>query len=57
MLRNSKLQIKSHHRRNELSNMDKKEPRRKTPTFLLELPLRINAGQARRLRAHFLELF
>src|SRR5712691_7387483 len=25
----------------------------KTPTFLLELPLRVDAGQARRLRAHF----
>lgn len=24
-----------------------------TPTFLLELPLRVDAGQARRLRAHF----
>src|SRR6266567_3000352 len=30
-----------------------KEPRYKTPTFLLELPLRVDAGQARRLRAHF----
>ena len=27
--------------------------RSKTPTFLLELPLRIDAGQARRLPAHF----
>jgi len=25
----------------------------KTPTFLLELPLRVDAGQSRRLRAHF----
>src|SRR5881275_1399015 len=25
----------------------------KTPTFLLELPLRVDAGQAKRLRAHF----
>src|SRR5207245_3349510 len=24
-----------------------------TPTFLLELPLAVNAGQAKRLRAHF----
>ena len=24
-----------------------------TPTFLLELPLRVDAGQAKRLRAHF----
>ena len=27
--------------------------RSKTPTFVLELPLRVDAGQARRLRAHF----
>src|SRR5260221_6863740 len=27
--------------------------RSKTPTFLLELPLRIDAGQAKRLPAHF----
>jgi hypothetical protein len=27
--------------------------RNKTPTFLLELPLRADAGQAKRLRAHF----
>ncbi|HEX4205921.1 MAG TPA: transposase, partial [Ktedonobacteraceae bacterium] len=26
---------------------------RRTPTFLLELPLKVEAGQARRLRAHF----
>src|SRR2546430_8088307 len=29
-----------------------KEPRPKTPTFLLELPLRVDEGQARRIRAH-----
>jgi len=29
-----------------------KEPRRKTPTFLLELPLEVNAGQAKRIRGH-----
>ena len=29
-----------------------KEPRRTTPTFLLELPLIVNAGQAKRLRGH-----
>jgi len=28
------------------------EPRRKTPTFLLELPLVLDAGQAKRIRAH-----
>ena len=30
-----------------------KKSRSKTPTFLLELPLSANPGQARRLRAHF----
>src|SRR5258708_19738458 len=29
-----------------------KEPRRKTPTFLLELPLEVDAGQAKRIRGH-----
>ncbi len=29
-----------------------KEPRPKTPTFLLELPLEVNAGQAKRIRGH-----
>ena len=29
-----------------------KEARKHTPTFLLELPLQVNAGQAARLRAH-----
>jgi hypothetical protein len=29
-----------------------KVPRRKTPTFLLELPLEVNAGQAKRIRGH-----
>jgi hypothetical protein len=29
-----------------------KEPRRKTPTFVLELPLEVNAGQAKRIRGH-----
>ena len=28
------------------------EPRRKTPTFLLELPLVVDEGQAKRIRAH-----
>ena len=28
------------------------EANKKTPTFLLELPLRVTAGQAKRLRAH-----
>jgi hypothetical protein len=29
-----------------------REPRKQTPTFLLELPLQVTAGQAARLRAH-----
>jgi len=29
-----------------------KEPRRKTPTFLLELPLQVDAGQAKGIRGH-----
>ncbi len=29
-----------------------KAPRRKTPTFVLELPLVVNEGQAKRIRAH-----
>jgi hypothetical protein len=33
------------------SEQPEKEPRRTTPTFLLELPLVVNAGQAKRLRA------
>jgi hypothetical protein len=31
---------------------EQKDHKPKTPTFLLELPLRVDAGQARRLRAH-----
>jgi transposase len=31
---------------------ESKHPKQKTPTFLLELPLQIEAGQAKRLRAH-----
>src|SRR5947209_18489931 len=34
------------------SEQPKKEPRRKTPTVLLELPLVVNEGQAKRLRGH-----
>src|SRR5260370_10192762 len=29
-----------------------KEPHRKTPTFLLELPLQVDAGQAKGIRGH-----
>jgi hypothetical protein len=31
---------------------ESKHPKHKTPTLLLELPLIVNAGQAKRLRAH-----
>jgi len=31
---------------------ESKQPKQKTPTFLLELPLQVEAGQATRLRAH-----
>src|SRR5215831_17072077 len=31
---------------------ESKHPKQKTPTLLLELPLVVNAGQAKRLRAH-----
>jgi hypothetical protein len=34
------------------SEQTEKEPRRKTPTFLLELPLSVDEGQAKRIRAH-----
>ena len=34
------------------SEKKEKEPRRKTPTFLLELPLCVNEGQAKRIRGH-----
>ena len=34
------------------SEQPKKEPRRKTPTVLLELPLVVNEGQAKRIRGH-----
>src|SRR3989449_8253936 len=32
--------------------MGAKQPKQKTATFLLELPLQVEAGQAKRLRAH-----
>src|SRR5437899_10268953 len=34
------------------SEETEQEPRRKTPTFLLELPLQVDEGQAKRIRAH-----
>lgn len=36
-----------------MPRMNKKKTRSKTPTFLLELPLSVDPGQARQLRAHF----
>ena len=33
-------------------NKQAEEQRKPTPTFLLELPLRVTAGQAKRVRAH-----
>jgi hypothetical protein len=39
-------------RRTEKSKAEQSEPRCKTPTFLLELPLVVDATQAARLRAH-----
>src|SRR2546430_534509 len=45
--RMSKKDSKKPHREKK-----EKEPRRKTPTFLLELPLAVNEGQAKRLRGH-----
>src|SRR5215831_17976837 len=33
-------------------NKQEEEQRKPTPTFLLELPLRVTAGQAKRVRAH-----
>jgi hypothetical protein len=35
-----------------LCEQTENEPRRKTPTFLLELPLQVNEGQAKRIRGH-----
>jgi len=39
-------------KRKPKSAKPKHEPRRKTPTFLLELPLVVNEGQAKRIRGH-----
>ncbi len=33
-------------------NKESQQPKQNTPTFLLELPLQVEAGQAKRLRAH-----
>ena len=39
-------------RRKQPSDQQTPEARKPTPTFLLELPLRVTASQAKRLRAH-----
>jgi hypothetical protein len=39
-------------KKNQSANDREKEASTRTPTFLLELPLQVNAGQAARLRAH-----
>jgi Putative transposase DNA-binding domain len=39
-------------KKNLKSEQPEKDPRRRTPTFLLELPLVVHEGQAKRLRAH-----
>src|SRR6266513_162851 len=42
----------SNKQKQPLREQTEKEPRRKTPTFLLELPLEVHAGQAKRIRGH-----
>src|SRR5215831_16265974 len=39
-------------RRNQAPDQQTTEKRKRTPIFLLELPLRVTAAQAKRLRAH-----
>jgi hypothetical protein len=39
-------------KRKSVKVMSTKQPKQQTPTFLLELPLLVEAGQAKRLRAH-----
>src|SRR5215472_4899964 len=39
-------------KKSQAASDPKKEASKRTPTFLLELPLQVNAGQAARLRAH-----
>jgi hypothetical protein len=39
-------------RRNQTADKQTTEARKPTPTFLLEVPLRVTASQAKRLRAH-----
>jgi hypothetical protein len=39
-------------KKSQAAREQEKEPRKRTPTFLLELPLQGSIGQAARLRAH-----
>ena len=39
-------------RRKQTADQQTTEPRKPTPTFLLEVPLHVTASQAKRLRAH-----
>ena len=39
-------------RRKQTADQQTTEPRKQTPTFLLEVPLSVTASQAKRLRAH-----
>ena len=39
-------------RRKQTTDQPTTEQRKPTPTFLLEVPLRVTASQAKRLRAH-----
>src|SRR6266478_8327099 len=47
MLYSGEMSKKKH-----LHEKTEQEPRRKTPTFLLELPLVVNEGQAKHIRGH-----
>ncbi len=42
----------SNKQKKPLREKTENESRRKTPTFLLELSLRVNEGQAKRIRGH-----
>jgi hypothetical protein len=39
-------------KKSQVATEQGKETKKRTPTFLLELPLQVNEGQAARLRAH-----
>jgi hypothetical protein len=46
------LPMQKKRKKHQTSQEAVREPRKQTPTFLLELPLQVTAGQAARLRAH-----